>query len=144
LLGGRKIAGILTEMSAELDRVRHVILGIGMDVNQEKTDFPPELQPLATSLRIAGGAAVSRAELAVAVLRELDRDYARIGAGQFTQIADEWEDACITMGKNVAVHVGERRFRGQAESLDETGALLVRTEFGHLERVISGDVTLEK
>jgi BirA family biotin operon repressor/biotin-[acetyl-CoA-carboxylase] ligase len=144
LIGGRKIAGILTEMSAELDRVRHVILGIGMDVNQDAADFPPELHRLATSLKMAGGAAVSRAELAVAVLRELDQDYARIGAGQFAQIADEWEAACITMGRNVAVHVGDRRFRGRAESLDEAGALLVRTEFGHLERVISGDVTLEK
>ena len=48
------------------------------------------------------------------------------------------------MGKNVLVHTGEHRFRGRAESLDDDGALLIRTEHGHLERVIGGDVTIEK
>lgn len=144
LLNGKKAAGILTEMSAELDRVRHVILGIGVDVNLEAAGFPPELRKLATSLRIESGAPVSRPELAVEILRELDADYARICAGKFSEVADEWEAACVTIGKNVTVHVGERQFRGRAESLDEDGALLIRTEHGHLERVIGGDVMLEK
>jgi BirA family transcriptional regulator, biotin operon repressor / biotin---[acetyl-CoA-carboxylase] ligase len=142
LFKGKKAAGILTEMSAEMDRVRHVILGIGVDVNQE--EFPAELQKTATSLKIAAGRTISRAELAVEILRELDFDYARICAGQFAEIADEWEAACVTIGKNVTVHVGDRNFRGRAESLDEDGALLIRTEHGHLERVIGGDVMLEK
>ena len=144
LLGGKKTAGILTELSAELDRVRHVVLGIGVDVNQDAAGFPPELRKIATSLKIASGTAISRAELAVEILRELDADYARMRAGGFSEIADEWEAACITIGRNVAVHVGERRFRGHAEALDDDGALLIRTEHGHLERVIGGDVSLEK
>jgi BirA family biotin operon repressor/biotin-[acetyl-CoA-carboxylase] ligase len=144
LVGGRKTAGILTELSAELDRVRHVILGIGVDVNQDAADFTPELRKTATSLKLESGAAVSRAELAVAILRELDADYARIRAGKFSDVADEWEEACVTIGKDVTVHIGERHFRGHAESLDDGGALLVRTEHGHLERVIGGDVMLEK
>jgi len=144
LLGGKKTAGILTEMSAEMDRVRHIILGIGVDVNQDAGEFPPELRKTATSLKIESGSAVSRAELAVEILRELDEDYARIREGKFSEIADEWEDACITIGKNVTVHVGERHFRGHAEALDDDGALLIRTEHGHLERVIGGDVLLEK
>jgi BirA family biotin operon repressor/biotin-[acetyl-CoA-carboxylase] ligase len=142
LLGGKKVAGILTEMSAEMDRVRHVILGIGVDVNQE--EFPPELRKIATSLKIASGGEISRAELAVEMLRELDFDYARICAGKFSEVADEWESACATIGRNVTVHVGDRQFRGHAESLDDGGALLIRTEHGHLERIIGGDVTLEK
>src|ERR1039457_4449784 len=93
LLGGKKVAGILTEMSAEMDRVRHVILGIGVDVNQAVDEFPPELRKIATSLKIESGAAVSRAELAVEILRELDLDYARICAGKFSEVADEWEAA---------------------------------------------------
>jgi BirA family biotin operon repressor/biotin-[acetyl-CoA-carboxylase] ligase len=144
LMGGKKTAGILTELSAELDRVRHVILGIGVDVNLDGDGFSPELRKTATSLRLETGRAISRAELAVEILRELDRDYARIGAGKFSEIADEWESACVTMGKNVLVHTGEHRFRGRAESLDDDGALLIRTEHGHLERVIGGDVTIEK
>jgi BirA family biotin operon repressor/biotin-[acetyl-CoA-carboxylase] ligase len=142
LLGGKKVAGILTEMSAEVDRVRHVILGIGVDVNQE--EFPPELRKLATSLKIETGKEISRAELAVEILRELDFDYARIGDGNFPTVADEWEAGCATIGKNVSVQMGARQVRGRAEALDDDGALLVRTEHGHLERIIGGDVTLEK
>ena len=144
LIGGKKVAGILTEMSAEVDRVRHIILGIGLDVNQETNEFAPDLRKIATSLRIEAGEPVCRAEIATEILRELDLDYARILAGKFSEVADEWEAACITIGKNVAVHTGDRKFRGHAESLDDDGALLVRTEHGLLERVIGGDVTLEK
>ncbi len=144
LIGGKKVAGILTEMSAEVDRVRHVILGIGVDVNLEAMEFSEELRKIATSLKIEVGEAISRAELATEILRELDFDYARVRAGKFSAVADEWESACVTIGKNVTVHVGDRKFRGHAEALDDDGALLVRTEYGHLERVIGGDVILEK
>ena len=87
---------------------------------------------------------LSRAELATEILRELEADYARIGAGKFPEVADEWEAACVTIGRNVTVHIGDRKFRGRAESLDDNGALLVRTEHGHLERITGGDVILEK
>jgi BirA family transcriptional regulator, biotin operon repressor / biotin---[acetyl-CoA-carboxylase] ligase len=144
LLNGRKVAGILTELSAEVDRVRHVIIGIGLDVNQEADQFPSELQKVATSLSLEAGHPISRAELATEILRELDADYERVTTGQFPAVADEWEAACITIGKNVTVHVGDRKFTGRAESLDDDGALLVRTEHGRLERITGGDVILEK
>jgi BirA family transcriptional regulator, biotin operon repressor / biotin---[acetyl-CoA-carboxylase] ligase len=142
LIGGKKVAGILTELSAELDRVKHIILGIGVDVNLSTTEFPQDLRKLATSLKIETGRTISRADLAVAILRELDHDYARVIGGKFESIADEWEEHCGTMGQTVAIQVGERRIHGRAESLDDDGALLVRTEHGRLERVTGGDVTL--
>jgi BirA family biotin operon repressor/biotin-[acetyl-CoA-carboxylase] ligase len=144
LLGGKKLAGILTELSAELDRVRYVILGIGVDVNLAATEFPADLRKTATSLRIETGRPVSRSELAVHILRELDRDYARVCAGQFTRVADEWEAHCSTIGREVTVQLGTRRVRGCVESLDDDGALLLRSEHGNLERITGGDVTLEK
>jgi len=144
LVGGRKTAGILTELTAELDRVRHVILGIGVDVNVGPGDFPSELRKLATSLKIESGKPVSRAELATAILQELDRDYARMVSGDFASVADEWEEYCTTIGRQVAIQIGDRQIRGRAESLGDDGALLLRTEHGHLERIIGGDVTLEK
>jgi len=144
LLGGKKTAGILTELSAEVDRVKHVILGMGVDVNLNPGEFPPEWRRLATSLKIESGKTVSRAELAVAVLRELDRDYARVCAGGFASLAEEWEEHCTTLGRQVTIQIGGRRIRGRAESLDDDGALLLRTEHGHLEHIIGGDVTLEK
>lgn len=144
LLGGRKVAGILTELSAEVDRVNHVIVGIGLDVNQTASDFPPEVRKLATSLKLESGQPVHRAELAAAILQELDRDYARICAGGFAKLADEWEARCTTIGQNVTILMGDRRIRGRAESLDDDGSLLVRTEHGRLERIIGGDVSIEK
>jgi len=144
LIRGKKVAGILTELSAELDHIKHVILGIGVDVNQNATEFPPELRKIATSLKIESGKAISRADLAVEILRELDSDYARVVGGKFEAVADEWEKQCTTIGQQVSIQVGERRIRGHAESLDDDGALLLRTEHGRLERIIGGDVTLEK
>jgi BirA family transcriptional regulator, biotin operon repressor / biotin---[acetyl-CoA-carboxylase] ligase len=144
LVGGKKVSGILTELSAELDRVRYVILGIGVDVNLGAAEFPPELRKLATSLKIEAGRMIPRAELATAILRELDADYARIGGGGFAKVADEWQAHCLTLGCQVTIQTGERKIRGRAESLDESGALLLRTEHGHLERIIGGDVTVEK
>jgi BirA family biotin operon repressor/biotin-[acetyl-CoA-carboxylase] ligase len=144
LIDGKKVAGILTELSAEVDRVKHITLGIGIDVNLDAAEFPPELRKIATSLKIEAGEIISRAELATAILRELDREYTLICAGKFSAIADEWEAHCTTIGKNVTVHIGSRKICGRAESLDDDGALLVRTEHGHLERITGGDVVLEK
>jgi BirA family transcriptional regulator, biotin operon repressor / biotin---[acetyl-CoA-carboxylase] ligase len=144
LVNGRKVAGILTELSAELDRVKHLILGIGVNVNLNPGDFPSDLRRLATSLKSELGKPVSRPALAVAILRELDLDYARIASGQFSDVADEWEDHCTTITHEVVIRTGERQVRGRAESLGEDGALLLRTVHGHLERIIGGDVTLEK
>lgn len=144
LIRGHKVAGILTELSAELDRVKYVIVGIGVDVNQSAGDFAPELRKQATSLKLECGRAISRPELAVAILGDLDRDYALLAAGRFAAVADEWEEHCTTIGHQVAIRMGERLVRGRAESLGDDGALLVRTDHGHLERIIGGDVTLEK
>lgn len=144
LMGGRKVAGILTELSAELDKVKYVILGVGVDVNLTATEFPPELRKLATSLKIETGHKLNRAELAVRILQELDHDYARVCSGQFEAVANEWEEHCSTIGHNVVIHVGDRRIQGCAESLDADGALLLRTQHGRLERIIGGDVFLEK
>jgi BirA family biotin operon repressor/biotin-[acetyl-CoA-carboxylase] ligase len=144
LIGGKKVAGILTELTAELDRVKYAILGIGVDVNLNQSDFPSELRKSTTSLKAELGKPVSRPELAVAILRELDRDYARLCGGRFQALADEWEEHCETIGHRVKIRIGERQIRGRAESLGEDGVLLLRTDHGHLERIVGGDVALEK
>jgi BirA family biotin operon repressor/biotin-[acetyl-CoA-carboxylase] ligase len=144
LINGKKVAGILTEMSAELDRVRHVIPGIGIDVNQDASEFPADLRKIATSLKIEGGESFSRPALAVAILQELDEEYARVCAGKFSEIANEWVEHCGTIGKDVTVRIGDRAIHGRAESLDDEGALVLRTEHGRLQRITGGDVTIEK
>jgi BirA family biotin operon repressor/biotin-[acetyl-CoA-carboxylase] ligase len=144
LIDGKKVAGILTEMTAELDHINEVILGIGVDVNLSATELPPDLRKTATSLKIESGQAIDRAGLAVAILRELDHDYDLIARGQFESISAEWQQRCTTLGQEVSIRIGDRVIRGRAEALDAEGALLLRTEHGHLERIVGGDVTLEK
>ena len=144
LVCGKKVAGILTELHGELDHVKYVIVGIGVNVNLSPGDFPPEVRKAATSLKMELGKPVRRPELAVAILRELDQDYARITTGRFAAVADEWEAHCTTLGHQVIIRTGVGQMRGRAESLGEDGALLMRTDHGHLERIVGGDVTLEE
>src|SRR5207244_4221539 len=119
LIHGRKVAGILTELSAELDRIKYVILGIGVDVNLNPGDLPAELRKTTTSLKAEAGKAQSRAGLATAILRELDADYARVTEGSFAKVAGEWEAHCATLGHRVVINIGDRQLRGRAESLGD-------------------------
>jgi BirA family biotin operon repressor/biotin-[acetyl-CoA-carboxylase] ligase len=144
LIRGRKVAGILTELTAELDRIKDVVLGIGVDVNLDAAELPRDLRNTATSLKIESGQAHERAELAVVILRELDADYERLRRGQFESVAAEWRQRCGTLGREVSIRIGDRVIRGRAESLDAEGVLLLRTQHGRLERIIGGDVALEK
>jgi BirA family biotin operon repressor/biotin-[acetyl-CoA-carboxylase] ligase len=139
LIAGKKVAGILTELTAELDRVKDVTLGIGVNANMD--EFPPEMRKAATSLKLQTGQQINRAALAVAIMRELDNDYGLICGGHFESVAEQWQQNCTTIGQNVAIRLGPRLIEGRAESLDADGALLLRSRYGHLERIIGGDVT---
>jgi BirA family biotin operon repressor/biotin-[acetyl-CoA-carboxylase] ligase len=144
LIKGRKIAGILTELSAELERVKHVVIGIGIDVNQTAADFPEGLSDIATSLRLELGRPVRRSDLACNCLMELERVYRKTTSGGFSSVAQEWESYCTTIGQRVTVTVGHQTWEGRVESLDHDGALLLRTEHGRVERILGGDVSIQK
>ncbi|KAB2661064.1 MAG: biotin--[acetyl-CoA-carboxylase] ligase [Verrucomicrobia bacterium] len=140
LLNGLKIAGILTELSSEPDAIKHVILGIGVDVNLTSEDFPEELRTVATSLRIVARRQFDRAALAVEILREFERDYQLLHTDRFEELANEWANACTTLGKIVTIELADRSLHGRVEALDQDGALLLRTEYGRLERILGGIV----
>ncbi len=144
LFGDKKAVGILTELSAELDNIKYVILGIGVDVNLTADELPTALKPIATSLRIESGEEFSRAALAAEILKQLDGDYHRIQCGEFEEVADEWVSNCSTIGHNVSIQMGSETMHGRAEALDSDGALLLRTPHGRLERIMGGDVTVLK
>lgn len=144
LVRGRKVVGVLTELNAEVDKVKYLVLGIGVDVNLERSDLPAELGEIATSLKIESGRHINRADLAAEILRQLDRDYALVCQGRFENIVEEWERQCTTLGKRIVINTGDRQIIGQAEALDEDGALLLRTQHGHLERIVGGDIRVEK
>lgn len=137
---GRKIAGILTELSAEPERVHFVVLGIGVNLNARPGDFSPELAGSATSLREARGSQVPRALFTAALFTRLEEWLDVHSDEGFEPIRAAWKELSSTLGHPVLVRTDRTEFRGHAEDIDESGALLVRTAEGRLERVLAGDV----
>jgi len=139
LAGERKIAGILTELASEPERVHWAVVGIGVNVNAAATDFPPELRELATSVLIERGAPAPRALFVAACLTALEDWLDRHAEEGFEPVRLAWRERSATLGRDVIVKTEGRDIQGRAEDVDETGALLVRTE-QRLERILSGDV----
>lgn len=142
LIGGKKFCGILTEMSAEATRVRHIVVGIGINVNQSR--FPAELENLATSLKLVTGTEWSRVELCAALLKSLDREYRSLlqDPGAHAGISPRFEAGSSSVrGRNVQVDENGG-FEGTTEGLDPRGFLRVRTREG-LRIVYGGTVRLK-
>ncbi len=141
LLGGRKVAGILTEMDAEVDRVRAVVLGIGVNLNMPIEAFPEELRDTATSLLHALGSRVDRVGFAARLCDELEEVYDRFLDQGFEAIAPEWEARSCLTGRAVTVECSGRRLRGIVRGLDPDGRLVLDGPQGE-ERIVAGDVSV--
>ncbi|HUB07892.1 MAG TPA: biotin--[acetyl-CoA-carboxylase] ligase, partial [Myxococcales bacterium] len=141
LIRGRKVAGILTELSAEASRVRFAVLGIGLNVNFDRGALPPELAEGATSLRIERGEPVPRSFLLAALLASLEAWLERHRDAGFGQVRARWLELSATVGTRVTVDEGGDRITGMALDLDATGALLVKDDAGRTRRVVAGDVS---
>ncbi|MFC2316121.1 MAG: biotin--[acetyl-CoA-carboxylase] ligase, partial [Selenomonas massiliensis] len=139
---GRKLVGILTEMSAEMDRVNYVVIGIGINVNIAPEDFPEELRTIATSLMQMKGEPLPRVAFLQELLRALDELYASVQQDGFAPVLAAWREYAVTLGQEVRVigPAGEE-FEGTAADIDAEGALLVDTAEGR-RRVLAGDVSI--
>ncbi len=140
LVGGRKVCGILTELEAEMEEVRFLVLGIGVNVNQAEEDFPPEIRGRATSLRLESGRAVNRVAVARSLLAELDRWYLVYLREGFGPVAAGWKGFNLTLGHRITVSSPQRVLEGTARDLAEDGGLLVELEDGRIARVLAGEV----
>jgi BirA family biotin operon repressor/biotin-[acetyl-CoA-carboxylase] ligase len=136
-----KLAGVLTETGVMGDRLDFVVVGIGINVNVEP-DVIPTLAPDATSVLAEVGRRVDRGALLVALLDGVERRYEALRAGASPH--REWAARLATLGQPVAVTTSEEVLTGVAESVDEDGALLLRTPDGALRRLLAGDVTLAR
>lgn len=139
VIGGRKLAGILTEMAAEPDRVHWVVIGVGVNVNARPEDFPDDIREEATSLAIERGQPVPRALFTAAFLTRLEEWLDRHAAEGFGPSRQAWRALSDTLGREVVARVEGRDVVGLADDIDETGALLVRSG-ERLERVVAGDI----
>ena len=137
LMHNKKIAGILTEMNAEVDKVNFVVIGIGLNVNNEKKSLIPQ----ATSLREEQGAEISRVVLLQEILRRLESNYFLLENKGPEEIINKWRSFTLTLGTRVKVDFQNKHIEGQATDIDVDGALLIRKDSGLMQKVSSGDVT---
>ncbi len=139
VLGRKKLGGILAELSVDpkTGLVDYAIIGIGINCGQ--TAFPEELQPIATSLAMAGYP-VDRAKLAAELIRSLDRLGQELS--DKTAIMARYRENCVTLGQRITVIQGESRQPGTAVGLDDEGALLVDFGNGPPKAVNSGEVSV--
>jgi BirA family biotin operon repressor/biotin-[acetyl-CoA-carboxylase] ligase len=138
----KKIAGILTELAADPDRVQWVVIGVGVNVNAREDDFPPELRGEVTSVAIERGGPAPRALFAAACLTALEDWLDRHAENGFDEVRRAWRERSVTLGRRVVVRTDDREIEGKAEDLDDRGALLVRGDDGTIDRFVAGDVTL--
>lgn len=138
--GGKKLAGILTELSLGQNKVQYAVVGIGINCAQDTADFDPSIRDMATSLKMAAGITVNRNQLAAQMIRELEE----MGKTMFSQRRlwmECYRRRCVTVGSTVSVEVSGVVRRGRAVDVDDWGALLV--DFGSgAEPVQSGEVSV--
>jgi len=139
LVNGKKVCGILTEMSAELDRLHAVVLGIGMNVNH--VQMPAALENTATSLRMEAHRGISRVQVLVALLREIEKHYQLLMKNGSKAITERWEAAStFAHGKRVRVVAGTGEVQATTTGLDPSGALKVQYDDGRQESLVAGEV----
>ncbi len=141
IIGKKKVGGILTEMSSEIDGVNYVVLGIGLNVNTPASLFAKDIAGITTSLIDEYGAETSRVKLVQCFLSEFEIIYTKFLASGFSSVKDEWKALNNTIGSWVKVSDGENEIEGEALDIDNDGFLLVRKEDGTISRIISGDVS---
>jgi BirA family biotin operon repressor/biotin-[acetyl-CoA-carboxylase] ligase len=141
VIGGRKLAGLLTESAFRGDQLDFAVVGLGLNVNTDLAGAPQFLAP-ATSLRMELGHSIDRLELLLAYLDGVARRYARLKAGASPH--QEWAGRLCTLGRPVIAHLGDQTLSGLAQGVDADGALLLRTADGTVHRLLAADVSLRK
>lgn len=140
---GRKLVGILTEMSAEIERVNYIIVGVGINMSISRKEFPTEIRDVAASISEMSSKEIPRVSFFSAVLEEFDELYRQIGKEGFEKILQLWRKFNVTLGREVKVISAEsgETFTGLAADIDPDGALLVDTAEGR-RAVYAGDVSI--
>ncbi len=136
LLHNKKVGGILTELNAEMDQVRFLIIGIGLNVNNDKKSLPAN----AISLKEAKKEEISRVELLKEILRRIESNLLLFQAKGTEPVLEKWRRHSLTLNRRVKVSCHKEHIEGEAIDIDSDGALLVRRDSGITSRVMAGDV----
>lgn len=143
LMNGKKVTGILTELQADADRIISIIIGIGINVNQQAEDYPGELKDIATSLSIEKGEKLQRAELIKILLGKLEHLYKLYLDKGFHPIKLLWESYAVSIGKDLTARTITGSIHGKALGITEDGVLMIEDIEGKIHHVYSADIELD-
>ncbi len=150
ILDGKKVCGILTEMSTEIDRINYVVLGIGLNVSHGPADFPEEIRDKATSLMCHQGEGLNDADEKSArvrtalfreILRELENVYFMLGSNA-KAVLDEWREWSVTLGRPLRAEIRGVEYKGTAVDITPEGRLVIKCSDGVIREVMSGEVSI--
>ncbi|MGM0899878.1 MAG: biotin--[acetyl-CoA-carboxylase] ligase [Bacillota bacterium] len=144
LISGKKVTGILTEMQADADRINAIIVGIGINVNQKRDDFPEEIQQIATSLAAESGQNISRARLMQEVFARLEKLYQTYLKDGFFPIKLLWESYALSIGKEIIARTVTGDIYGKALGITEDGVLNIQQADGEIRQVYSADIFINE
>jgi len=140
LVNGKKIAGILTEISTEMDTIDYVVVGLGMNVNN--TFLPDDINETATSILIETGERFPRVEIVREYLRRQETYYRVLTTSGFEPILGRWKELANIIGRQIKVEMIDKTYVGTVEDIDPEGVLILKDMKGASHRIFSGDVTL--
>ncbi|CAM3446914.1 biotin--[acetyl-CoA-carboxylase] ligase [Cytobacillus oceanisediminis] len=143
LMNGKKVTGILTELQADADRIISIIIGIGINVNQQLNDYPDELKHIATSLSIEKGEKLSRADLIKILLGKLENLYKLYLDKGFYPIKLLWESYAVSIGKSLTARTITGTIYGKALGITDDGVLMIEDSNGKVHHVYSADIELD-
>ena len=136
-INNKKLGGILTELNAEMDQVRFVVIGVGLNINNDKKS----LLPAATSLAVEKGESFNRVRVLQQILKNIEDNYTQLKNNGPGFIIEQWRHSNITLGRRVKINFHKEHIEGEAVDIDSDGALLLRKDSGIIQRVTAGDVT---
>ncbi|MCC5844178.1 MAG: biotin--[acetyl-CoA-carboxylase] ligase [Verrucomicrobia bacterium] len=143
ILDGRKLAGILCEISSDFDSVSHAVIGLGMNVNTRKKTFPEAVRDLACSLRTVTGREWSRADILERYLRQMDAYLNEAWQGDFSRVLADWRAGSVTLGRSIEVTMPDGSLvKGKALDVDVSGALVFQSSAGEIRHLTGGEVSL--
>ena len=144
LINGKKVTGILTEMQAESDRINSILIGIGINVNAKKEDFPIEIEHIASSLAIETGQMVDRENLIRIILEKLEKLYSLYLDKGFFPIKLMWESYAVSIGKYITARTLTGEIKGKAIGITEDGVLLIEDAGGNIHNIYSADIQIDE
>lgn len=140
LINGKKIAGILTEMSTEMDAIDHIVVGLGLNVNTP--DFPDDIKEKATSIFIETSKHFPRVGFIQEYLKWYEKYYEIFKKTGFEPVIKRWKELTNMIGKRITVEMISKKYSGEVQDIDKDGVLILRDNKGKSHRIIFGDVTL--